>query len=84
MASNGDPEDPSDDPDDYPGVEETQYANYGGTDSTAYSESYELLPEPSQRMPCRSSEITRTSWRAARSALHSCRHVLSRKLTTSR
>lgn len=49
MASNGDPEDPSDDPDDYPGVEETQYANYGGTDSTAYSESYEHLPEPSQR-----------------------------------
>lgn len=49
MARNGDPVDPSDDPDDYPGVEETQYANYGGTDSTAYSESYEHLPEPSQR-----------------------------------
>jgi len=49
VARNGDPVDPSDDPDDYPGVEETQYANYGGTDSTAYSESYEHLPEPSQR-----------------------------------
>ena len=53
MTSNGSPDDPEDHPGDHPeddpGADETQYANYGGAGTAAYSESYDQSPAPQPR-----------------------------------
>jgi hypothetical protein len=53
VTSNGSPDDPEDHPGDHPeddpGADETQYANYGGAGTAAYSESYDQSPAPQPR-----------------------------------
>lgn len=48
MTRNGPPDGP-DGPDDEAGADATQYANYGGAGTAAYSESYDQSPAPQPR-----------------------------------
>ena len=59
MARSGSPDGS---PDDYPGVEPTQYANYGGTEAGAYSESADYPNHPPGGYDPYLSDLPRRAW----------------------
>jgi hypothetical protein len=62
VAHDGSPDDSPDGSEDYPGVEPTQYANYGGTEAAAYSESADQANNPDGGYDPYFSDLPRRAW----------------------
>ena len=62
MARSDSPGDSPGDSPDYPGVEPTQYANYGGTGAAAYSESADNANDPTGGYDPYLSDLPRRAW----------------------
>jgi len=62
VAHDGSPDGSPDSSPDYPGVEPTQYANYGGTGAAAYSESADQATDPTGGYDPYLSDLPRRAW----------------------